>query len=281
MKSIVAAIKRGIKNSGVLPSFRVRQKLAAQYLRGAGLEIGALHFPQKVPEGVTVRYVDYATREENIRRFPELPASTIVETHYLENGFLLAGFAPSSQDFIIAHHVLEHADNPLQVLLNWSRLLKPQGVLMVTVPVLDRCFDRGRQLTTLEHLIEDHRLMQQGQVAEFRERNLQHFTEVIQISEPNDLRGKGAHVPELSQEILRKRLQQMQAESCVDIHYHTFSVESYTRLMEYFAADFHPGFRVMSICRSRGGAEVVAVLKRSGGGREPAEKHIESGHRND
>jgi SAM-dependent methyltransferase len=260
MKRVVAALKGGIKKSGLLPSFQVREKLAAKYLRGAGLEIGALNFPLKTPPGLIVKYVDYATREENIGKFPEL-AARIVATDHIENGFELSSFADRSQDFIIANHVLEHADNPIRVLLNWKRLLRPGGVLLVTVPVAERCFDKGREETSLEHLVEDYQLMAAGDLARFRDRNRRHFLEVLQISQPADLRSKGSRVPELTASALKERLAEMMDAERTDIHFHTFSIESYARFMEYFVAQIAPDLELKELKRSRGGAEVVAILK--------------------
>jgi SAM-dependent methyltransferase len=263
MKRIVAALTSGIKKSGLLPSFKVRERLAAKYLHGTGLEIGALHFPQKVPRGVVVKYVDYASREENISKFPELNASDVVITDHIENGFELASFPDGSQDFIIANHVLEHADNPIRVLLNWGRLLRPEGVLLVTVPVAERCFDKGRGETTLDHLVEDHRLVEAGEGGRFREQNRGHYVEILRISEPSDIRNKGGRVPEVSEEDFQRRLAEMLAADRVDIHFHTFSIESYRKFMEYFVTGITREFRLMDVCRSRGGAEVVAILKKN------------------
>src|SRR5215212_7552941 len=36
----------------------VREDAARRYLRGSGVEVGALHLPLRVPRTVTVRYVD-------------------------------------------------------------------------------------------------------------------------------------------------------------------------------------------------------------------------------
>ena len=260
MKRIVAALTSGIKKSGLLPSFKVRERLAAKYLRGAGLEIGALHFPQRVPKGVVVRYVDYASREENIGKFPELDPSSIVVTDHIDNGFELASIPDRSQDFIIANHVLEHADNPIRVLLNWGRLLKPEGVLMVTVPVAERCFDKGRRQTTLEHLAEDHRLVAAGEHHRFRELNREHFIDFLKICIPNDIRIKGGRVPELSESAFATRLAELMASERPDLHFHTFSIESYRAFMEYFVTSGSPDFSIGEIRRSRGGAEVVAIL---------------------
>jgi SAM-dependent methyltransferase len=262
MKRILGVIKNAVKESGLLPSFKVREKLAARYLKGEGLEIGALHFPLKTPKEVIVKYVDIAGREENIRRFPELDGSRIVNTDYIENGFELATIPASSQDFIIANHVLEHANNPVRVLLNWGRVLKPEGIMLVTVPVAARCFDKGRLETTLEHFMEDYRLDETGDTALFRENNREHFMEWLQVSEQNLARARGDAVPKMDRSTLEKRLEEMSGAEDVEIHFHTFSETTYKRLMEHFAANVAGNFQVMGIHRSRGGAEVVAILKK-------------------
>ena len=262
VKRIIVKAKNAIKESGLLPSFNVRKKLAALHLRGEGLEIGALHLPLNIPRNVKVKYVDIATRDENIRRFPELDASRIVNTDYLENGFELVTIPASSQDFIIANHVLEHAGNPLKVLLNWGRVLKPDGILLVTVPVAARCFDRGRRETTLEHFMEDYRVEEEGDGAQFRERNREHFLEWLQVSEPNLARARGDAEAIMDGSTLEKRLEEMSRADDVEIHFHTFSETSYKRVMEHFAAHVAGNFQVMDICLSRGGAEVAAVLKK-------------------
>ena len=259
---MIGAIKNVVKESGLLPSFKVREKLAAGYLKGEGLEIGALHFPLKTPNDVIVKYVDIAGREENIRRFPELDGSRIVHTDYIENGFELATIPAFSQNFIIANHVLEHADNPLRVLLNWGRVLKLEGIMLVTVPIAARCFDKGRRETTLEHFMEDYRLKETGEAALFRESNREHFMEWLQVSEPNLARARGDADPKQNGSTLEKRLEEMLGAERVEIHFHTFSEKSYKRLMEHFAVNVAGNFQVMDLRRSRGGAEVVAVLKK-------------------
>jgi SAM-dependent methyltransferase len=262
MKRVLVTVKNAIKESGLFPSFKVREKLAAVYLRGVGLEIGALHLPLKTQRNVIVKYVDIATREENIRRFPELDASRIVTTDYLENGFEISSIPDLSQDFVIANHVLEHADNPLKVLLNWGRVIKPQGIMMVTVPVANRCFDKGRSATPLEHFMEDYRLNETGEKAVFRERNKEHFAEWLRTAAPKVVKLRGGEVSQPDEENFALRLEKMSEAECVDIHYHTFCVTSFKKLLDYFVADISKDFQVMEICSSRGGSEVVAIMKR-------------------
>src|SRR5207249_5036937 len=49
-----------------------REAIARRYLRGTGIEIGALHNPLRLPRGVDVRYVDRMTVPELRRHYPEL-----------------------------------------------------------------------------------------------------------------------------------------------------------------------------------------------------------------
>ena len=66
-------------------------------------------------------------------------------------------YANNSMDFILSEHVLEHVPNPIRVLKEWQRVLKPGGVVYLFMPHPKRTFDRNRALTPLEHLLEDER----------------------------------------------------------------------------------------------------------------------------
>jgi SAM-dependent methyltransferase len=131
------------------------RRLIATGLHGEGIEIGALHYPLRVPEGVKVRYVDMTTREENIRKFPELDASAIVETDYICNGETLEVIPDESQDFVIANHMMEHCINPLATLRNFLRVLRPKGKLFISLPDKRHTFDIKRPITPFLHIEDD------------------------------------------------------------------------------------------------------------------------------
>lgn len=134
------------------------RRLIATALTGEGIEIGALHFPLPVPEGVTVKYVDMSTREENICRYPNLDANAIVETHYVCNGETLEVISDESQDFVIANHMLEHCINPLGTLATFLRVLRPGGLLFLTLPDKRFTFDIDRPITPFSHIEDDFRI---------------------------------------------------------------------------------------------------------------------------
>jgi len=265
MSSIVRNLKeviaRRVKESGILPSYRVREKLAGIYLRGEGVEIGALHLPLRVPPNVRVRYVDLASREENIRRHPDLPGDRIVETDHVDDGFELSIVGQCSNDFVIANHVLEHAPNPFQVLLNWCRVLKPGGVLFISIPLAEKCFDRGRPITTLQHLLEDFRNCRDGNIGAFEDSNRNHYREWLSISEPAILRARGEQVGRKTPAQLEAEVDSFSVQS-KEIHFHTFSKDSFRLFLEYFVQHVDPSYVLKELCASRGNRECVAILQK-------------------
>ncbi|HUF13534.1 MAG TPA: methyltransferase domain-containing protein [Longimicrobiales bacterium] len=135
---------------------KLRGRLAAKHLSGSGIEIGGLHAPLRVPSGATVRYVDRATTAELRRLYPDLGLLRIVDVDVVDDGENLVTFEPSSLDFIIANHVIEHCENPLRTLERWLSLLRPGGVIYMAVPDQRKTFDRQRPLTSFEHVLRDY-----------------------------------------------------------------------------------------------------------------------------
>ncbi len=73
--------------------------MAAIYLRGHGIEIGALHRPHRVPGSANVKYVDRMTVPDLRRQYPELAAEKLLPVDIVDNGERLATIADRSQDF--------------------------------------------------------------------------------------------------------------------------------------------------------------------------------------
>lgn len=235
-----------------------RALIAARFLRGAGLEIGAMHFPLPVPVGVRVRYVDRLSKLESMRRYPEVDASKMVEPDVVDDGFVLRQIEAASQDFVIANHVLEHSPNPILALTNWARVGRPGAILFVTVPIGSACFDRGRPETTVDHMLEDYRLVATGQLVEFAERNLAHYEEWVNISLQNVAFDDGRERRELGpNEVAREA--GILAAANEDIHFHVYSPASFRHLLEAAAHEVSLPLRVEEVLV--GAAELIGILR--------------------
>ncbi len=133
-----------------------RRLIAYRFLRGEGIEIGALHLPLKVPRSAKVKYVDRLTVSELRKQYPELSDVPLVEPDILDDGTRLDRVADASQDFVIANHLIEHAPDPLGAIDNMLRVLKKNGRLFLAIPDKRFSFDVDRPVTPLQHLIKDH-----------------------------------------------------------------------------------------------------------------------------
>ena len=251
-----------LAESLLFPSYSARKRLAFRYLHGSGLEIGALQHPLETPPGVIVRYVDQVNREENIRRYPHLDGARIVENDHLDDGFALTTIPSESQDFVIANHLLEHAPNPLQALMNWRRILKGNGTILITLPNGARNFDRGRGVTSLAHLAQDYDLVKSDDLEQFTRRNREHYKEFVEISIPNLNRMRQRHpmTPERQQEYLEELVR----EQSTDPHFHVFTRRSMIRVFSHLVTVLAPDLSLREIVRSRLGQEYVIILKKLG-----------------
>lgn len=152
---------RGLLNlnraGGEVNEFLVRQIVTSQYLRGSGIEIGALDNPLPLPPSARVKYVDRMSVADLTTHYPELADTFLVEPDILDDGEHLKTIANESQDFVIANHFLEHCQNPIGAIAQMLRVLKPNGILYLCVPDKRFTFDRHRPTTDLEHILRDYR----------------------------------------------------------------------------------------------------------------------------
>jgi predicted SAM-dependent methyltransferase len=132
-----------------------RRAVANTFLRGDGIEIGALHQPLPLPATARVKYVDRMSVPELRRQYKELETAPLVETDIIDNGELLATIGDATQEFVIANHFLEHCQNPFLTLQNLLRVLKPAGIVYLAVPDKRFSFDADRPCTTIQHLMRD------------------------------------------------------------------------------------------------------------------------------
>jgi SAM-dependent methyltransferase len=136
----------------------IRDQIGENTLVGNGLEIGAQQVPTRVSsDKARVEYVDRLTAEETASRFA-IPRELLVDVTHISDGAKLETVADESKDFVIANHVLEHFDDPIGAIVEWLRILKPQGRLFISLPNrTGNPFDFRRKPADLSHLKRDFR----------------------------------------------------------------------------------------------------------------------------
>jgi SAM-dependent methyltransferase len=129
-------------------------------IRGHGLEIGAMHNPTSIPQGCTAVYLDAMTRAQAMETFKEVdPAQFRIEPEYIgdldHDG--LAQFSDEQFDFVILNHVIEHVANPIHVVSELFRIVRKGGHVVLSCPDKRFTFDKDRNLTPFEHLLDEYR----------------------------------------------------------------------------------------------------------------------------
>jgi len=132
----------------------------SRHLVGSGIELGPGHvaFPTVVP-GSTVRYLDAWDPDDNAERFPELRGQAEFVAPDVVCDFNADGLGPvadASQDFVVASHVLEHLANPLRMLDEMHRVVRPGGTVLILLPDRHITFDKHRPPTPLGHLVDEY-----------------------------------------------------------------------------------------------------------------------------
>jgi hypothetical protein len=136
-------------------SLDARKKISFRYLKGDGIEIGALHNPLPIGKHAKVKYVDRLPSVELLKHYSDLNPNQIVKINIIDNGEILSTIADNSLDFIIANHFLEHCENPIGTIRNHLKKIKARGILYYAIPEKTYTFDKKRSLTEFQHLIDD------------------------------------------------------------------------------------------------------------------------------
>ncbi len=219
-----------------------RLSVADRHLRGRGLEIGALQDPMPLPRGATVRYVDIATTAALRRIHARKARRHLVDVDVVDDGERLATVADASVDFVVANHFFEHCEDPIGTLRNLLRVVRPGGVVYLSVPDKRHTFDRDRPATTLAHVERDH---EHGVEVSRHE----HYDEVVRLAIKVDGEAAiAAKVTELEQQHFR-------------IHFHCWSQTELLQLL--CALQVRPGFPRFDVAEFVANErEMIVVLAR-------------------
>lgn len=219
-------------------------KRMARYLRGRGVEIGALWRKFPVPSQARVWYVDRDQPRDLHEDYPEVEQELVVPEVVADAADL--PFGDGSLDFIIASHVMEHMPFPLAVMRHWYRILAPGGVLLLKIPDKRYTFDIKRQRTPLQHLIAEDM-----DAASFDKRA--HFRDWLE-----KVMGLPSGSEQCEQEV--DRLMGID----YSIHYHVWTEEDVRALIEYSRVDMKLNWRPVIFFGARFYRKECAVVLRKG-----------------
>lgn len=231
----------------------MRARLTA-HLSGSGLELGPGHQPFPVPDDVHVALVDQWVPDDSRALFYELdqdvsfPAPDIVANLDTER---LRAVEGDSQDFVIASHILEHMAEPIGMLVDIHRVLRPGGVLLALLPDRRRTFDRTRFGTGIEHVVGEYKagttVVDDDHIVEF----ILHADHLIR-------REEGTEPEPLTDELI-------EAHRLRSIHAHCWTEDEFIDVLLYVVRELGVSFSMrdgFSARAGRGGWEFGFVLQK-------------------
>lgn len=122
----------------------------------------------------------------------------------------------ASYDCVFSSHSLEHVANPIKALLEWKRVIRDHGLLLLILPNRDYTFDWRRPVTSLDHLRDDFK-------HDTPETDLTHLDEILAL---HDL---SRDLPAGTADQFKERC--LRNAEFRAMHHHVFSPESAAQLL--------------------------------------------------
>ena len=119
-------------------------------------------------------------------------------------------------DAIISSHTIEHIANPIRFLKSIHKLLRPNGLILTILPNKPEFWDRTREYTSLEHMVNDYN-------NNVGEDDLTHLYENLNTDHP----WKHKYGIQECENIFKKNL------TIRGLHHHCFNSEISQQLHEY------------------------------------------------
>ena len=231
----------------------VRAAFAGRYLKGCGIECGALQNPLSMPAEARVIYVDRLTEAQAREHYPELEGQVLAAPAVVGDVERLP-LQTDGVDFCVANHLVEHSLDPIGALEELLRVVRPGGRLFVAVPDIGNRLDRHRPVTPLAHLLADH-----DPALDRSWEHLAHYREFID----------SAHAEMGADE--RNELLARWVAQRYSVHFHTFDEGSYRELLHHVTTRTDSWVEEFVRNRSADPEEYVAILrKRCAGSAEAA-----------
>lgn len=220
-----------------MSSIARRRKELSKYVnltKAHGLEIGPLDAPLITKKEGNVKYLDYLSYDELVKRHSaRRDADKIVPPDYvISSDQPLTSLVKERFDYIIACHVIEHIPNTVAWLNDLRGLLNERGYLFLVVPDKRYTFDILRPETTLAHVLNDY--FRDIKVPEL-EHVFEHFFLKRELSSreiwSNDFQEKLSCQRYTVNQAYTMAVQKIRDSGYVDVHCHVYTYESFKDLM--------------------------------------------------
>lgn len=219
-----------------------RESVASIYIRGRGIEIGALHKPLLLPKLSKVQYVDRLSKDDLRKEYPELRSKIFVDVNIIDDGEKLSKIENSTLDFVVANQFIEHCQNPLGAIGNMLRVLKKKGILYLSIPDKRYSFDNNRQITSLAHLLRDYKKGPYSSKRKHFEEWSRHFDK---IKDDDEAKKRILHLINLTP----------------SIHYHVWTQVEMVELILALKKKLHFNFELELMLKNLG--EVIFILRKT------------------
>jgi SAM-dependent methyltransferase len=128
----------------------------------------------------------------------------------------------SAYDFLLSSNCLEHIANPIGALMEWKRVVKDKGALILVLPNKANNFDHQRPDTSFDHLVEDF-------TNNTTEHDLTHLDEILKLHD-------------LSMDPPAGKIEEFERRSLDNynnrtLHHHVFDLDVMTSMLEYCGFD--------------------------------------------
>lgn len=160
-------------------------------------------------------------------------------TQYILEASNLSEISDGQYDFLLSSHMLEHSANPIKVLREWRRVLKPRGRIIILLPNKRWTFDHRRPITKMEHLIADFD-------AVIGEDDLTHLNEIMSLHDLKRDKPAGTY------DMFKARSERNFENRC--LQHHVFDASLVRQMLEY------SGFVVQTIAEHL--INIVAIAER-------------------
>jgi ubiquinone/menaquinone biosynthesis C-methylase UbiE len=137
---------------------------------------------------------------------------------FIAEGTNLKEIKDVEYDFLLSSNNLEHIANPIKALIEWKRIIKPGGVIILVLPRKESNFDHKRSVTSFEHLQQDYK---NG----IDEKDFTHLNEILQL---HDLK-RDSHAGSL-EDFKRRSENNFETRS---LHHHVFDIPLLNQLMDF------------------------------------------------